>query len=308
MQSSDRRDEAIGWHIRLSGSGARTEDWAAFNDWLDVDIANAEAYDTVALEDARLSDVIERGGVLNDNETVQSRWHQRRGLMAIAAGIALAIFAIPSFLSNRGPEIIQTQPGETREIALSDGSTIALNGGTRIALDQSSERFARLEVGEALFTIRHDPARPFIVEASGAVLKDVGTAFNVREAGGALDVAVSQGAVSYNPEGEALTIMAGSQLSRTTPGAMPVINPVPRAAVAGWRQGKLTYQNATLGEIAVDLSRMLGSPVRVLPALAARRFTGIIRVDADRALFFRRLEALLGVHASHNEAGWELSS
>jgi transmembrane sensor len=301
MQTTDRRDEAIAWHIRLSDAAVGDADWVAFNDWLDIDPANVDAYDAVSLEDARVSELI---AVV---DTAVPRWYQRRSLLAVAASIALAVLIIPAILTNRNFETIQTRPGETREIAFA-GSQIALNGGSRISLDRKGKRFARLESGEALFTIQHDTARPFVVEVGGATLQDVGTVFNVREVDGALDVTVAEGAVALNPNTDAVTISAGKRLQLARPKAKPVVTDVDRSSVAGWRQGRLSYQNASLADIAVDLTRMLGTKVTVAPDLASRRFTGVIRIDADRDLFFRRLEALLSVHARRSKAGWELTS
>ena len=306
MPSRDRRDEAIRWHVRLSGETASGSDWAEFNDWLDADPANAAAYDQVALDDARLSQIVEQGRARNDNQA-RPRPLSRSGLVAaIAASVAITTLAGGAFWSAHGLKRFQTQPGETREIELADGSQMVLNGDTRVVVDPRTGRFARLERGEALFVVAHDAAHPFVVEASGAVLKDLGTRFDVRQAGETLDVSVAEGAVAYNPDGEALTIRAGQRLSRASRKAALVLKPFPREAVAGWRQRKLVYQDATLQEVAVDLSRLLGKDVQVSPELAGRRFTGVIRVDPDRALFLRRLEGLLGVHTEQNEAGWRL--
>jgi transmembrane sensor len=309
MQTSDRRDDAIAWHIRLSDPLTSDADWAAFNEWLDADLANAEAYDLVAFDDSRLSDVVEADvGVGNDNEPDALPWYRRRAVLAVAASTLLALIAVPTFWSGNDFATIETRAGETRDIALSDGSHITLNGDTRIAIDNRNERRVRLGAGEAVFTVRHDAARPFIVETDDVTLKDVGTVFNVRYSGDGIGVAVAEGAVAYNPESDAVMIPAGMQLNRIQRGTKPVLSIVSREAVAGWRQGRLTYQNALLTEIAIDLTRALGNPVSVSPDLARRRFTGTIRIEKDHPQFFRRLEALLGIHTRRTKAGWELTS
>ncbi|QHL90470.1 hypothetical protein GVO57_06010 [Sphingomonas changnyeongensis] len=81
-------------------------------------------------------------------------------------------------------------------MTLADGSRVDLNGGTRIALDRGNPRFARLERGEALFTIVHDEARPFEVHAGDAVLRDLGTVFDVVREPDRLRVAVAEGRCS----------------------------------------------------------------------------------------------------------------
>lgn len=313
MSVEQRMDEATGWHARLSHPAVSTEDWVSFTEWLEIDPANAEAYDAIALCDAELSDAIalsKRDAVRaqNDDEVPPSPWYRRRGFLAVSASAAVAVFLSPAFFSGRDLKTYQTIAGETREIALSDGSQIAMNGGSRLLLDGKTSRFARLEAGEAMFIIRHDAVNPFVLETPGATLRDMGTSFNVRQEDDTLEVTVADGAIQYNPGHEAVTVKAGNrlQVSRTRP--VPIVSKIEHGTVAGWRDGRLTYQEASLKSIATDLTRSLGLPVSASSDVASRRFTGVIQVDRNAGLFFHRLESLLGVRARHTAQGWQLTS
>jgi transmembrane sensor len=313
MPVESKIDEAIDWRVRLSDPAASAQLWTEFTEWLEIDPANAVAYDAVALADDQFSETINIAKSdpqipQNDNEPVAAKWYQRRGLQAVAASFAVALLASPMLLSGRDLQTYETMPGQTREIALSDGSQIAMNGGTRLLLDSKSNRFARLESGEAVFTIRHDAANPFIVETNDATLQDVGTVFNVRQDDGSLEVSVADGAVRYNPKAEAVTVAAGNRLQVSKARPVPVVSKADSKTVAGWRNGQLSYQDAPLSVIAVDLSRAIGDKVSVSGNLGSRRFTGVIRVENDRKLLFRRLEGLLGVRARHSASGWQLTS
>ncbi len=312
MAEHDIVDSATLWHIRLSDPSATEAAWAEFTDWLDADPAHSEAYDHVALADASLSDVIALGHAelqhaQNDNEAAPVKWYRRRALMAVAASAALAVFAFPSLLFGPDLQTYETKAGETRVIALTDGTVFAMNGGTRVSIDAKMKRFARLESGEAVFTVRHDAAHPFTVETADATLRDLGTVFNVRQDEDSLEVSVADGAVQYNPSADAVTVTAGSRLHVAKGGHDPIVTKADSSTMTGWRSGRLTYQDAKLSVIALDLSRSIGTPVTVSPALANRQFTGLIRVDQDRDLLFRRLEGLLGVQAKNNSRGWQLS-
>jgi transmembrane sensor len=309
MVMDNRMDEAIAWQVRLHAIAATGTDWAEFTLWLEADPAHAEVYDALSLADADLTEALFLvKDADNDNDAVPQRWNQRRGTFAVAASIALALMASPLLLSGRALETVSTKAGETRQVALADGSQIILNGDTRIQIDRKSNRFARLESGEAVFTIQHDAAHPFELEAGGATLRDIGTVFNVRQDEDGLDVAVAQGAVQYNPRQQALTINAGQHLVvGRKPGAL-VLSKIDAQTVGGWRIGLLTYRGEALDRIAQDLSRSLGSRVMVAPELANRRFSGTIRVEQDQKLQFHRLESLLGVRATHSDKGWQLSS
>lgn len=313
MSAELQMDEATAWHVRLSNPAVPADEWVAFTDWLEADSANAAAYDAVAQCDAELGDALEvskRHSLIaqNDDEIVSSPWYRRRSFLAIAASAALALLITPALIPGRDLKTYETRPGETRDIALSDGSQIAMNGGTRLKLDSKTNRFARLEAGEAVFTIRHDAAIPFVVETTDATLRDIGTTFNVRQDDDGLEVTVAAGAIQYNPAQEAVTVQAGNRLQVLRKRPVPIISKIEPGAVAGWREGRLTYQDAPFRLIATDLTRSLGTPVSVSSEVANRRFTGVIRVDRDSRLFFGRLESLLGVRARHTAQGWQLTS
>jgi transmembrane sensor len=311
MSGNETMDAAIAWHVRLAEQAASADEWEAFTAWLEEKPTNADAYDVVARSDVDLTDVFDvaqRDPYLsdNDNEIVEVPWYRRRGFFAVAASVALAIIVSPALTPGRDMQTFTTKLGETREIALSDGSSVSLNGGTVIMLDRQSDRFAELKSGEAVFTVRHDPRKPFVIEMQGVTLRDIGTIFNVRHDEVGLKVAVSEGAVEYVAKKDTITVSAGNQLYVAS-GGKPNLSKIDADAVGGWRQGRLTYQATEFGTIAADLGRSLGTPVTVRHALADRRFTGVIQVNAEEAVVFRRVESLLGVRARKNDKGWELT-
>lgn len=312
MLGTERMDAAIAWHVRLSDPAAPAATWVEFTAWLEADSAHAEAYDAVAMADRELADTLEIAKAdpqtpQNDNVPIALPWYKRRGLLAIVGSAVLAVLVAPTLMSGEDLEMIETKAGETRMIALRDGSQIHLNGGTRVLINRDTDRFVRLEAGEALFTIRHDAGSPFTVEAAGASLHDIGTIFNVRQDNDGLDVAVSEGAVLYDRRAEAITISEGHQLSVGASGGKPRVARIDSVSVGGWQQGRLAYQDARLATVAVDLERALGAPVSVNGAAADRRFSGVIQLGGDRAALFRRVEALLGVTARKTDTGWELA-
>ncbi len=66
-------------------------------------------------------------------------------------------------------------------VKLPDGSIVALNAGSKLeypATMNGSLREVTLE-GEAFFEVKHDPSRPFLVHSEHAIIRVVGTAFDV---------------------------------------------------------------------------------------------------------------------------------
>jgi transmembrane sensor len=304
------QDAAAQWHIRLGTPAASGADWAAFTDWLEADAAHCEAYDRVAMADAAYGEALaerppEAQPASNDNDGII--WFKRRSFLAIAASAVLALIATPLMLGGRDLQSFETKPGETRTIALNDGSRIELNGGTRLELDRADDRYARLESGEAAFTIRHDAANPFTLDVGDSQLVDVGTLFNVRHGDDGLELAVGEGAVSFNPDDEALLVTAGNQLNFAQNAARPMLSATDPQSVGGWRTGKLIYRDAQISRIALDLSRSFGATVTVDPKISGKRFSGIIQVDRDQAATLRKVERLLGVKAKPSRGGWILT-
>jgi transmembrane sensor len=66
-----------------------------------------------------------------------------------------------------------------------------------------------LKHGEALFYVKHDPSRPFVVEAVGGAIRDIGTRFDVEIVGETVHVAVLQGQVEMSTARGRLPLGAG---------------------------------------------------------------------------------------------------
>lgn len=304
------RDEsmeaAIAWTIRLKHGSA--DDWRALTAWLEADPGNLAAWDEVSQLDDTLG-ALPRSPTRPAAATpAPSRGGGTPRRWAYGGGIAAALAGAIAVTSLQGPATyaLETRPGEQRSVTLADGSRLDLNGGTRLVLDRDNPRFARLERGEALFTVVHDEARPFEVQAGRAVLQDLGTVFDVVHEGGQLRVAVAEGAVMYNPAGERVRLDPGMKLTDAG-GDRVAVAAIDPATVGGWTDGRLSYNATPILAVAADLSRNVGVPVRVDRTIAARPFTGVIVLDPDRELLFGRVAALLGVRAVRAGDGWTLT-
>jgi transmembrane sensor len=95
-----------------------------------------------------------------------------------------------------GESVYTTKPGETRIVALHDGSTITLNGRSQLGiLFGAGSRLAILDYGEAIFHTAPE-RRPFELNAAGRHLLAAPSTFDVRIVGAhALELTVLEGAV-----------------------------------------------------------------------------------------------------------------
>lgn len=226
--------------------------------------------------------------------SLQNRRAAYWGLPALAAAGLLAFFlpAIwrPGLPHSAGaPEFrtIATATGERMSTALGDGISVILGPSTSLEVEQpiAGKRTLRLS-GEAYFTVAHDPHRQLYVRTASAVIKDVGTAFNVRAVTGMArtEVSVVDGVVALrNARGATsspvLELRAGN--TGTVEGtAAPKLSPAAQNDDAlAWTRGELIFRDTKLSEVALELYRWYGLQISIPdPSLATRtlsaHFTG----------------------------------
>lgn len=314
--AEDRHDmetAALDWVIRMRDPGF--DGWEEFEAWLGADPAHADVYHRLAIADQDMAELLAAAPVPAEmpsnvvplpHRSLPRRSLTRRAWLggAIAASVA---GLIGLGMIERQPALyqVETAPGMRRTVTLGDGSTIALNGGTRITLDRKDPRHATLERGEALFDVVHDDDAPFKVLVGDATLVDVGTSFNVVRDGRVTAVQVSEGAVVYNPDGEAVRLDAGRRLRAEDGDPHIELAAVAPEAVAGWREGRLIYDGQTMADVAADLTRWSGETVRADPRVAAQRFRGVLSLGKDDDV--AGLASLLDVDVRRSGREWILS-
>ena len=303
-------DEAAMWAVRTSEPDF--DDWAAFTDWLEVSAAHAEAYDraTIAVEEGAeaLASL-----PANDPDWPDEDWDgdrdegrsPRRWLApALAACLAL-VAALWLWPAGDADTTYRTAAGEMRTIALGDGSAVVLAGSTELVIDGDSDRQARLNSGRAVFEIRHDEADPFLLAVGDATLLDAGTVLEVTIRDAAVAVGVAEGAVIYEPDGPAARIDPGQVLSFDQGAGAYRMESVPVDQVGEWREGRLTFRNAPLADVADDLSQATGIAYRVAETGEARSISGSVAIDP-----LRRdpgaLGPLLGIDVRRDDDVWIL--
>ncbi|BAN48123.1 FecR family protein [Metapseudomonas resinovorans] len=284
-------DEAAYWFSRNREPDQGAEERDRFDAWLAADAAHRAEYELLErLWNA--ADLIpeQRLRALCSAEVTPLPTRRRflQGALAAAASVVLAGGASYLFdpFSLRG-EHYATQLGERRQVALADGSTLELNGRTRVSVEFSAERrLVRLEAGEAMFSVTPDKARPFVVEAGAGRVTVTGTRFNVRRDTRDTRVAVESGRVLVaSGQGEASRpLLAGDGVRVAADGALGPVQRIDIASITAWRQGKLVFNDVPLAEVVEEVSRYREHPLRVAPEVANLRFSSVFRADDTNAL------------------------
>lgn len=296
--------EALDWALRM---GEPDADWDAFTDWLEGDSGRAARYDRAVVALDRATRAIPPAPRLAPAAVSRVPIRKaRRGWLggAVAAmlvgGVSLGVW------SQRDQRYtVATRPGEQRTVALADGSSIVLAGGSRVRLDAADPRSAAVEAGQMLFNVRHDSAAPFRVRVGDLSLVDLGTVFDVRLAGAHTRVAVAEGAVMVRGGGAAVRLDPGQAV--VADGASLRRERQDVDEIGSWREGLLTFSDAAMGEVAEELSRTLALRITVAPAIRDRPFNGTVEVAAlrrDPAM----MGALFGVEARRDGDGWTLDA
>lgn len=300
---------AIDWVVRQRDPAFA--DWDAFADWLAEDPGHAAAYDAIASLDHDLDALAPAPAPARPMTAlpqVSVRPSRRAWFGGAVAAALVAVIGLSTFNPFGDSGRIETAAGEHRTIELADGSKIEINGGSVVEIDKDRPRFARLESGEAMFHVVHRDDDPFVVEAGGAKIVDLGTAFNVVRRARQTSIAVSEGVVLYNPDRDRVRVTAGKGIeTRDGDPKAPVPQDVDVASIGGWRTGLLVYNGTPLAIVAEDLQRTAGMQVRIAPEAADLSFRGALIVDKNRDRTIADLAALSGTTAQRQGDGWILT-
>ncbi|MEO8478975.1 MAG: FecR domain-containing protein [Gemmatimonadota bacterium] len=261
--------------------------WSARATAPSLDVDKAWSAVSAQLDDARPVDVIP---IPRD-----STWQVTAFRMA--AAVALIVGAVFAWSALQGG------PDPWQHVAGANGLTVDLSDGTRAVLAPGATLMAAADYGEAhrtvtltgnaRFTAVHDAAVPFVVNAGGQQVRDIGTVFTVSaQPGGAVDVLVLVGSVSVSSSrisGRADTLVAGESgrftardariipgvtVDTMAPGSIPVLEANDLAAgdvltrLAAWYGVQVTLADTTLASRPITATLSLTSLDAALDVVA----------------------------------------
>jgi len=245
--------------------------------------------------------------------------HPRSRFAWAAAAVLLLGVALTLFLLET-PKEFSTALGEQRSVLLTDGSRMTLNTASLVEVKiNKSRREILLLHGEALFEVSHDATRPFVVRAGNAVLKDVGTLFNVNMRANSTTVTVVDGKVDVESAagansgtqtgGEAgntvdpLILAANEQVIVTPTGVGVRQQRVNVASSVAWTQRQLMFEHRPLSEVAEEFNRYNKERIEIDSAdLKRQEVTGVFEAKDPRS-FLEFLSSIPGVEIRKNGNG-----
>ena len=292
MMDSRIRDEAAQWFVRLQDAELSAAERQRFDAWRNEHPDHQYEFDVLQgmwsaadlLPKTRLQALCDAPGERPRRRAVL-RYAVAAGVVAVALGLGLF-----SGLDHPKPYNAEfsTRVGEHRQVALPDGSVMDLNSRSVVAVHyEKGRRGVELKQGEAMFSVEHDTSRPFVVVAGAGQVTVTGTRFDVRRDDEQTRVVVEAGTVKVqgrSPD-KVVTLTAGLGTHVDTQGQVVAAYAVNPEELTAWRSGKLVFNNATLGDVAREVSRYREQPLRVsTPAVSKLRLTSVFKSSDTDAL------------------------
>jgi len=327
LQSLGPTRAAAFWLERLDREASESEE-RLFRDWLTSDPANQEAWDR-ALElwdsfdaadgDAGLDAMRQEARKFPPRHSTSRTW------LRYAVAASVVIIAASAIMLNIGrfgsaptksdgagaqqASLIRsehgnysTAVGQTRIVALNDGTKITLDTDTAVDVAYiPGQRVVKLIRGQAFFDVAHDKSRPFRVAAGDRVVSVFGTRFNMRYSEADTRVLLVQGSIGVSkgsdpsrPAAEIERLVPGQQLIARA-GQPDEISQVDVEMGVDWTKGFVQFDKQTLAEAVEELNRYTDKKLVVRdPKVAALRISGAFPTgDTDR--FVQPLTALYPV-------------
>lgn len=284
-------DEAVTWFVMLRDDAATAEDRQRFEAWLAADPRHRQAWREVERLWAGIDALplaLDRRNGRPGTDPGRVRRDAWGGIAAVAASLVLlAVLAAAWMLLPPGFAAAlladhRTGTAEQRTVALPDGSSVVLGASSALSVDIDGDtRRVALLRGEGFFAVAPDRRRPFVVAAAGGEVTALGTSFDVKLAGDRAAVAVATGTVEVAAGTGRPVRLSPGHAARFGAGGIGRTRPVDVANIGSWREGRLIFEAAPLGEVLLDLERYRGGRIVVTDgALAALPVSGVF--DARR--------------------------
>jgi len=314
--------QAAEWFVRLNSGRETAQDHVAFLEWLSKSPRHQSEFDLIEanweLAGALEGDPEFMACLEAPVSPPEGAGAPRRFWWGIAAALALFVLTALGLWAGPDGDDHRTAVGEQKVIHLADGSLVHLNTNTEI-LVSFDERFrrVRLKRGEAIFSVKKDKARPFVVAAGERKVRAVGTEFDVLKIGDRVKVAVLRGIVEVSPAatakprpGDATTpaqrLLPGQQITYDVGSRVVARQAADISRITAWRTGWLRFDAATLAEVVAELNHYSARKTVIGDAaLKDIRVSGSFRIGDTEAVI-RALQESFAIRAIPTNRGFVL--
>jgi transmembrane sensor len=283
-------EQATQWLVLLRSGQASQDDLRAFAAWRARDARHQQLWDNLekTLDVFRVPVAQGMQGV-QLQRTLSAASASRRQLLRgalVGAGVVLgsALLANQRWPLAEVTADLNTATGQRQRLTLDDGSELILNARSAVDIDFNPQRrLLRLRTGELQMKVAED-SRPLLVANAFGQVSSRGGRLQVRlgperclavALDAPLDVATASGAQRF---------LAARQQVGFDRYAFTAATPL-SGGEGAWVDGLLEVRNQTLGDVLEALRPYRSGLLRVDPAVAGLRVSGLYRLDdSDQVL------------------------
>ena len=157
---------------------------------------------------------------------------------------------------------IRTAYGETRQVELSDGTSVWLNSGSSIIYPEKFSGRDRTVFfsGEAYFDVAGNRRKPFEIRTGESLVRVLGTEFNLKsyDEDNEIEVSLLDGKVVFVPEigkSDCVSMFPGDALAFDKSDNVVSKSRFDVNGYSSWKDGKLYFKNCPLSDIVQQLER-----------------------------------------------------
>ncbi len=296
--------QAIAWWARLQSGVDIAANREACRVWLAQDPVHRQAWERLEAigRDARRVPAALAHAAL-EGPTSPGRRQALRTSLSLA-GVGLVAWAGYRHTPwQRLAADLSTGVGERRSVKLADGLNVTLNSDSALRLRLADgARGMHLLRGEILVDAQSRPgAAALRVDTGHGMLLAGNARFDVRRTDSGARLAVYEGSVSLLRDGQAAQAEAGERLHYAAQGGIERHAADPDRLA--WVDGLVVAKDWRLDYFAQYLARQRVGMIRVDPAVAGLRLSGVFPLDdAERAL--KALEPALPIVVTRHTQYW----
>lgn len=292
------RQEAARWFARMRAAEPDHPERSRFEAWLLADPMHASEYAAFAdtWEDFDSTARLQSLAQALQRKREEWRLHRSKVGKTMAGSIMGLVLAVTSGLL--GFELWrewQTQPlmamvhgtgiGETGRLTLGDDTQLTLSADTQIDVAYYRDRrTVTLKRGEVIFEVARDAARPFIVDSGHARVTVLGTRFAVNRLSHLVRVSVDHGRVRVEVQGAANAnadpiVLSDGEVAEVLAGGEPQRSQRRAGDAFSFADGYISFERASLHEIAETLSRYRKAPVTAGSDATDAHITAVVKLS-----------------------------
>lgn len=116
------------------------------------------------------------------SKTISINWQPLRIAAGIVVLVTAGIFTFRYFNQTKTQTLAFVSQNKIVENTLPDSSIVTLNKNSSIEFKYDpKEKTRKVKLkGEGFFDVKHEEEKPFVIEAEEALIRDIGTSFNIR--------------------------------------------------------------------------------------------------------------------------------